>query len=526
VQRLFAEMKRYMRFGEDDEDALRTLLPHARPHFDRVVDEFYERLSDHEGAREVFSGPDQIARLKLSLRDWLERLLAGPWDDDYLARRIRIGQVHVRVGLSQRYMFGAMNLIRTALQQIGRDAYQGDPSRRQATALALNRILDLELTIMLETYREAFVDKVQELERREKVALEGQLAISRARYDDVVERAQALVVTFDQQGRIHLFNRMCEQLTGIRRQEAAGRRFQEVLAASESAEGLRAVCAEVLAGQHAAAFEGVLPDRAHRVRWQFARLPGPEESILCGIGLDVTEEYTLADRTRRAERLAAMGTLAAGLAHEIRNPLNAAHLQLSLLQRRLIRENPDIASAVTAAGLVASELARLAALVEDFLSFARPQPLRLARGDLRQTADQIVALVAPEAEAVGVRVELLPGPAVDVQLDNERMKQVVHNLVRNGVEAVAKGGHVRVEVQSDQHGSWLRVHDDGPGLPSLDVPLFEPFYTTKPAGTGLGLAIAHRIVTDHGGTIEVESRPGRTVFAVRLPAAQPPAKPA
>ncbi len=252
------------------------------------------------------------------------------------------------------------------------------------------------------------------------------------------------------------------------------------------------------------------------MRWQLTTLTEPERTILCAIGLDVTEEHELAVRTRRAERLASLGTMAAGLAHEIRNPLNSAHLQLTLLDRRLGRDQPDVPGARQAAVLAVGEIKRLATLVGEFLDFARPQPLGRASGDLRQTAKVIVALIRPEAEVGGVDLVLEPGDSVRTQYDDEKIKQVLHNLVRNAVEATGAGGCVRVRVEARRDEAVLEVEDDGPGIPH-DGPIFEPFYTTKESGTGLGLAIVHRIVTAHAGTVDARSRPNSTVFTVCLP---------
>jgi signal transduction histidine kinase len=226
-------------------------------------------------------------------------------------------------------------------------------------------------------------------------------------------------------------------------------------------------------------------------------------------------------RTRRAERLASLGMMAAGLAHEIRNPLNAAHLQLALLQRRLARvDGPDLDGAKAAGELISTEMQRLAALVGDFLQFARPQPLRLEAADLAVVARAVVALVEPEAAALGVDLavdEEAGAATARAEVDDEKLTQVLLNLLRNALEATGRGGRIRVSVTGDRASARLAVVDDGPGLPAPDAPIFEPFYTTKQGGTGLGLAIVHRIVADHGGRVTVDSRPGRTCFTVALP---------
>jgi PAS domain S-box-containing protein len=525
---VFEELKRYVRFEAGDESALRALAPHAAPHFSRIVDEFYARIEEHSEARNAITSPEQVGRLKETLCAWMGLLLTGPWDDAYQEKRAHIGRVHVRIGLPQRYMFGGMNLVRVALTHIAQDAFRDDPDIRQRAVRALSKMLDIELGIMLESYRIAFVEKVQHLERLEKLVLERRLALSEASYEEIVERGEALIATTEPDGHILLFNGRCEEITGVNRSDAAGRDWLELFAPVSLHGDILARRAAVLAGSRVAPFEGPVtgPGGERRVRWHFTTLPGPLGPLICSIGIDITEEWDAQVRTRRAQRLAALGTMAAGLAHEIRNPLNAAHLQLTLVQRRLGRAgSPDNAGAAQAAELAATEMKRLASLVEEFLQFARPQPLRLASGDLRATADTIATLLKPEAGAAGVELRV-EGASATAEYDDERMKQVLHNLVRNAVEATGRGGHVSISVEPRDGEVLLAVLDDGPGLESPDAPIFEPFYTTKEGGTGLGLAIVHRIVSDHGGRVDVESRPGRTMFRVRLPRAGADANPA
>ena len=149
-------------------DALRSFRPHAAPWFARITEEFYARLDEHEEARRVFTGDEQRARLRQSLMAWMDRLLNGPWDDDYYQARARIGRMHVRVGLPQRYMFGAMNVIRSRLAEVAEEALASDPQVLRETRLALDRIIDLELAIMLETYRKPFLKRssTRPLEKR------------------------------------------------------------------------------------------------------------------------------------------------------------------------------------------------------------------------------------------------------------------------------------------------------------------------------------------------------------------------
>jgi signal transduction histidine kinase len=236
-------------------------------------------------------------------------------------------------------------------------------------------------------------------------------------------------------------------------------------------------------------------------------------------------------RTRRidearveAERRAELGEVAAGLAHEIRNPLNAMSLNLELLEEQLGRGPAGVASpAVSAADLAQAarlETARLSRLLTDFLSYARPSPISAVPADLNEAAGEAVSFLLPEARKRGIVLDFEPHPGgAPARLDAARVKQVVLNLVGNALDAVEseRAGAREVHVRVDADGSFWRltVSDLGPGVsPERKEELFRLFESTKPAGTGLGLPIADRIVRAHGGLLALHSEPGQPTRAV------------
>jgi signal transduction histidine kinase len=173
AETVFQELKRYVLFGEDDERALRALHGRAAPRFEEVAQVFYDRILAHEEASRVLAGGEsQVGHLKVTMVHWLDTLLAGPWDEAYWDHRYRIGRVHVRIGLPQHYMFGAMNVHRTELARIAWQAFQHDPDQLAAVRTALGKILDLELAVMLHTYRD---DLLAQQARVERLSTFGQL---------------------------------------------------------------------------------------------------------------------------------------------------------------------------------------------------------------------------------------------------------------------------------------------------------------------------------------------------------------
>jgi signal transduction histidine kinase len=329
-----------------------------------------------------------------------------------------------------------------------------------------------------------------------------------------------LVCGLDREGRILHSNRSCEKVTGYDRGRLHGQRWVEIFARAERADRIRDLWSQAAAGAATPPFEALCRNQ-RRIRWRFAHwmLDEPHLEGLCAYGFDVTRDRELLARARAAERTVAVAQLSAGLAHEIRNPLNSAKLQLDLAARRIGAAQGE--RAAEAVRLASQEVLRANALLTDFLAFARPPRVELGPVDLRGLVLDVKGrLTEAHGAGVDVEVEVEPGPGPIVDADDELVSMALEQLVRNAIDAAAARGaegRVIIRIRVEMNAACVEIEDNGPGLPSPDAPVFEAFFTTKPGSTGLGLAIVQRVAFDHGGSVSCSRRNDRTVFALRLP---------
>ena len=227
---------------------------------------------------------------------------------------------------------------------------------------------------------------------------------------------------------------------------------------------------------------------------------------------DVTAERERTEEELRIGATRAVRDLAAGVAHEIGNPLNALSLNLQLLKRSG-GDKPEIDECIR-------QVERLSGIIHGFLQALRPSKPNLVRGSVADPINGCLRAMKPQLEERSVTVTLnLPGTLPSVALDPAQMEQVFFNLLKNALEALRDGGSIDISLSSDDNDVITTVRDDGQGMtPEQVAHLFEPYRTSKEHGTGLGLMISSRIVRDHGGSISVESEPGEgTAFTIRLP---------
>lgn len=364
--------------------------------------------------------------------------------------------------------------------------------------------------------------------RRESTRLQRDLARSEALHRSVVDGVEDFIVGLDAEGVVRTWNRPATLATGLGAADAVGRPFASLLASDLAAEPFAQALRTAVHGDSVSDIELPVQGREGEriVRWSFSPLQlGPEVgSLVLAVGADVTGQRELERRAVEAEALASLGKLTAGLAHEIRNPLNAASLQLELIGRSAVKlDDQELRDGIARrVAIVREELGRLTNLLNDFLDLARPRALTFEAVDLPDLLHEVANFEEPAARQAGVRIEVrVRDGSPRVRANPALLRQVLLNLVLNAIEALRERGRGHIVLSARTHGAArveIAVEDDGPGIaPDVADAIFEPFVTTKEAGTGLGLTIVKRVIDRHGGTVYAGARPGGgTVVRIHL----------
>jgi len=315
------------------------------------------------------------------------------------------------------------------------------------------------------------------------------------------------LVSIDIKGRIVSYNTLAIDLLGLQESEAQNRDFNDVI-------DIRKIAIQQTLENCVPVIEREIfykQKSGKTIPMALSATPIKNEEDKCEGAVivlrDLSEIKQLEEKVRRSEKLAAIGELAAGVAHEIRNPLSSIRGFAQFLRHALKDKPQDQQYAET----MVSEVDRINNVVTDLLTFARPMEADLKPADVTGLIEHAVRLVEADAKSHALEINVNIAGIPEVELDANQMTQALLNLLLNSLQAVNPGGYIEVgaELEARNSGLQLWVEDDGPGIAKNQIEkIFEPFFTTRETGTGLGLSIVHKIVENHNGVIRVQSPPG------------------
>jgi two-component system sensor kinase FixL len=495
----YRELQDYVAWTDADARRVASLEPAARPHLPALVDDFYAEIERHPAASRVITGGQaQVARLKETLVRWLQELLSGRYDADYVLRRWRVGYRHVEIGLDQVYTNAALSRLKTGLSGVLRRSWRGTPDSLVEALESLHKLLDLDLAIIEDAYQAEYLSRKQRPLIADK--LRSELA-----FRNLVEAAGSVIVILRGNGRIVYMNPAGEQATGYRLDDVREHSCLDLCVSPEQHARMLSLFARVQAGDGPVETEQPLLTRGGGRRlmlWNICSFDDyAGEPTLLAIGVDVTTRKQSEERLLQSERLAAIGKAMTGLAHESRNALQRGQANLELLAL-IVEDQPEARELVQRLQAAQRDLFRF---YEEVRQYAAPISLQLETCDLSavvQEAWDLLALARGRRDA-RLHVETHGGD-VRCRIDRFQMVQALRNILENSLAATPDPVRITAtfstESQEARPALRLALRDNGPGIPAEKCPrVFDEFFTTKQRGTGLGLAIVRRIVEAHGG---------------------------
>lgn len=516
----YQQLQRYVGWSPDDLERVREAGRIVGPLIPELVDDFYRAIRAHSATwRLITDGESQLSGLKKSLSSWLHQLLGGMLDEDYVAYRAHVGRRHVAIGLEQGYATAAMSRLRCGLTALLKSRWPTDEASLLDAVCSINKLLDLDLAIIQDAYENEHVRRQRAAERaRMRNALHQEKEFSAG----LLEQAQTIVLVLDVHGHIVRYNPYLEDLTGIAPREVKGHNWLDVFIPERERERLKEVFEQTVRSDTAGTVSSLITRQGEerRISWSHKSLKNVQGKTVAvlSVGQDITELNRAQQRALQAERLAGIGQMSTGLAHESRNALQRIQACAEMLELE-VEGNHEALDLVRRIKAAQDHMHRL---FDEVRGYAAPVNLDRSDCNLGSAWREAWEILMPQWERrIAELIELTPHADLAFFGDHFRLVQMFRILFENSLSACQDP--VRIEIScgpsvwADCRATRVSVRDNGPGLDAHQREhVFEPFFTTKTKGTGLGMAIARRIVEAHGGDINLAdgTRPGAEIIII------------
>ena len=338
------------------------------------------------------------------------------------------------------------------------------------------------------------------------------------------------VFMFDKDRKIVLFNPACERIVGFSMEEITENESNcfDIFKCHSSDKSCLAVCPglDLFKEKRSRIAREYLirtkEGKQKRVITNYSIIKDEDDQVeyVVGVMRDITEEKMFNEELVRSKTLSTLGQYSNELAHEIKNPLNAINIQMSLLEREISKHDFGTGEELSdVVKVVKEEINRLNKLAKDCLTFSKSGDLNRTEEDIGQILEELLSLITPHADLNGVNIYLsMSGSCPQVFVDRDKLKQAFLNLILNAIEAMAGGGKIAINVSKKDNYLNISIKDTGPGIPDEQHDkIFDLFYSTKSGGTGVGLAITKNIIHAHGGNIRFEKLVEGAEFIIELP---------
>ena len=501
----YEDLQQYVGWSSEDVVRIRAAVAIVAPHLPEIINDFYAEIARHPQASKVVTGGEaQIRHLKGTLRTWLDQLFAGPYDIEYVARRWRVGMRHVEIGLDQVYTNAALSRIQNGLIRLLRDNWQKEQSELLMTVQSLNKLINLDLAIIEDAYETEHVLYEQRAER----------ARGEATFRNLVETAGCMIVILRADHTIAYFSPYAEQLTGYSAKDVVGHDYFSIFLSEEDRPGKADIIRQVLSGARIRDYQNdvlCLNGTRRATLWNARRLDHYEDQRVClAVGHDITSLKEAQSKTLQSERLATIGQMSTGLAHESRNALQRIQASAEVLELK-VEENGEAMQMVRQ---IQTAQEHLHQLFDEVQGYAAPVILDCSECQLSTVWREAWKLLTPLRHGRETHFSENTGELdLTCSVDRFRMVQVFRNLLENSLAACSDPVNIGISctesVHDNQTAIAVTISDNGTGFtPHQRERAFSPFFTTKSKGTGLGMAIAQRIVQAHGGAIAVGDKEG------------------